>query len=609
MRKNKTTEKHNAKQVWSNNLFLIKMCFQASPAYVIFMTLDSVRNSLSVFLEHTYGIGYILEAAEFHYPFKKVAIFVLGLAVLVTLEMIFSAWVMNFVGAKNLPKMRQKVKLVLYKKASEADLKCYDNPEYYNQLTLVLSEADKQIDRCVTFLRNTFSGIAVFVTTGLYFLYKDPFSVLFAVISFATSFCFNQIYNRLTFQLRVAKNPYERKRDYAKRVFYMQEYAKELRLNPKTAEIIYRDFEKCNDEIYNVEKRYMKKRFCVSFLRRYIANDFMSDVVYISYLVFQAAVLGRLSYSAVAILYNSCGRLKRGLSLFTDVYPYACETSLYVQKIRDFLDMKPELVSEKKLPVSNGAKKIEIRNVCFGYGTPNKKKSQILNDISFTIQPGEKIAIVGYNGAGKTTLMKLIMRLYDPESGQITADDKNIRDYDLQEYRKSIGTALQDFKIFAGTIKENVLMDATETEEQDENVKLALTRGGLAERLTTLPNGINTMITTEFDNEGVNLSGGESQKLAISRAFYKDAGLIILDEPSAALDPIAEYQLNRAMLKMTEHKTVIFISHRLSTTRLANRIILIENGKIAETGTHESLLKAQGKYAQMWNAQAGQYLS
>lgn len=609
MRKNKTTEKHNAKQVWSNNLFLIKMCFQASPAYVIFMTLDSVRNSLSVFLEHTYGIGYILEAAEFHYPFKKVAIFVLGLAVLVTLEMIFSAWVMNFVGAKNLPKMRQKVKLVLYKKASEADLKCYDNPEYYNQLTLVLSEADKQIDRCVTFLRNTFSGIAVFVTTGLYFLYKDPFSVLFAVISFATSFCFNQIYNRLTFQLRVAKNPYERKRDYAKRVFYMQEYAKELRLNPKTAEIIYRDFEKCNDEIYNVEKRYMKKRFCVSFLRRYIANDFMSDVVYISYLVFQAAVLGRLSYSAVAILYNSCGRLKRGLSLFTDVYPYACETSLYVQKIRDFLDMKPELVSEKKLPVSNGAKKIEIRNVCFGYGTPNKKKSQILNDISFTIQPGEKIAIVGYNGAGKTTLMKLIMRLYDPESGQITADDKNIRDYDLQEYRKSIGTALQDFKIFAGTIKENVLMDATETEEQDENVKLALTRGGLAERLTTLPNGINTMITTEFDNEGVNLSGGESQKLAISRAFYKDAGLIILDEPSAALDPIAEYQLNRAMLKMTERKTVIFISHRLSTTRLANRIILMENGKIAETGTHESLLKAQGKYSQMWNAQAGQYLS
>lgn len=602
-------QKHSAKQVWSNNLFLIRLCFQASPAYVVFMTLDSVRNSLSVFLEHTYGIGYVLEAAEFQYPFRRVAMFVLGLALFVTLGMVFSAWIMNHIGAKNLPKVRQKVKLALYEKASGMDLKCYDNPEYYNQLVLVLSEADKQIDRCITFLQNTFSGIAVFISTGIYFFYKDRFSILLAVAAFVMAFCFNQIYNRLTFQLRITRNPLERKRDYVKRVFYMQDYAKELRLNPKVAEAIYQEFEQCNEEIYKVEKSYTRKRFWVSFLRRYVSNDFMSDVVYISYLVFRAAVMGGLSYSSVAILYNSFGRLKWSLSIFTDVYPYACETSLYVQRIRDFLAMEPELVSEKKLPVQGGAREIEIRNVCFGYGKAGEGKAQILNDISFVIQPGEKIAIVGYNGAGKTTLMKLIMRLYDPVSGQIIADGRDIRDYDLQDYRKSIGTVFQDFKIFAGSVKENVLMDAIALGTSEEPIKQALVHSGLGERLAALPNGMDTMMTTEFDKEGVNLSGGESQKLAISRVFYKDAGLIILDEPSSALDPIAEYQLNHAMLEMAEHRTVIFISHRLSTTRLADRIILMENGQIVEQGTHDSLLKAQGKYAGMWNVQAGQYLA
>ena len=308
--KNKgNVEKHTAKQVWSNNLFLIRLCIQASPSYVIFVTLDAVRNMVSVFLEHTYGIGYILEAAEFHYPFKRVALFVLGLALFVTVEMIFSAWVANYIGEKNLPKVRQKVKLTLYEKASGMDLKCYDDPEYYNQLVLVLSEADKQIDRCITFLQNTFSGIAAFLTTGIYFFYKDRVSILFAAASFFMAFCFNQIYNRLTFQLRVMRNPLERKRDYVKRVFYMQDYAKELRLNPKTAEVIYQDFEQCNEEIYKVEKSYTAKRFWLSFLRRYVSNNFISDVVYVSYLVFRAAVMGGVSYSSVAILYNSFGTL------------------------------------------------------------------------------------------------------------------------------------------------------------------------------------------------------------------------------------------------------------------------------------------------------------
>lgn len=596
--------KQTVKRVFENNLFLIKLCFSASPLYIITMTLDAARNQISIFFEHTYGIGYVLEAAEFHYPFRQVAVFLLILTGCITLGMLFSVIVTDYWAARELPKVRRRVKMALYEKAKDLDLKCYDDPAYYNELVLAISEADKQIDRCVTFLQNTASGIAVFVSTGIYFFSKDKFSIVFAAVSFCLSFFFNQLYNRLSYEVRMKRNPFERKREYVKRVFYLSDYAKELRLNPQVSDILLTDFEEANDEIYKAEKSYANRRFALSFLRRYVSNDFFNDVLYISYLVFKAAVTHTISYSSVAILYNSFSQMKQSMSLFTDVYPYASETSLYVQKIRDFLAYEPEIQSQKGLPSANRAKALELKHVSFAY---NKTDGNIIKDVSLSIMPGEKIALVGYNGAGKTTLIKLILRLYDATEGEILADGINIRDYDVEKYRHSLGTVFQDFKIFAGTVTENVLLDLDNGAEK-EKVRNALYRSGLAERIKGLSYGADTQLTTEFAKEGVNLSGGESQKLAIGRVFYKDAGLIILDEPSSALDPIAEYQLNHAMFEAAENKTVIFISHRLSTTRLANRIILLKEGRIAEQGTHEELLLLNGWYAQMWRAQAGQYI-
>lgn len=604
MKQEKNRIRQTSAQVWKNNWFLIKLCLSASPAYVIFAVLDSVRNQVSIFFEHTYGIGYVLEAAEFHYPFRQVAAFILILAGCITLGMVFTVFVGDYIMEKERPKMREKIKLLFYEKAKELDLECYDNPEYYNEMVLVLSEVDKQIDRCVTFLQNTASGIAVFISTGIYFFTKDKASILFAAVSFVMAFSFNQLFNKLTFKIRIARNPHERKREYVKRVFYLSDYAKELRLNPEVAGVLFDRFGEANEEVYQVEKRNANRRFFLSFMRRYVSNSFFSDVLYISYLAFQATVRRTLSFSSVAILYNSFGRLKRGMSIFTDVYPFACETSLYVQKMRDFLGYEPKIVSEKNLLPAKGAKDIELKGVCFAY---RREDGDLLHDISLHIRPGQKIALVGYNGAGKTTLVKLLMRLYDADSGQILADGVDIRDYQPEKYRESIGTVFQDFKIFAGNIKENVLMNvADQCDEQP--VRQALSESGLLERVQEMKDGLDTQLTTEIMEKGVNLSGGESQKLAIARVFYQKAGLMILDEPSSALDPIAEYQLNHAMLRATKDKTVIFISHRLSTTRLADHIIMLENGRIAEQGTHEELLKKNGQYAQMWRVQAGAYI-
>lgn len=604
MKREKDQVKQSMAQVWKNNWFLIKLCLAASPGYVIFAVLDSVRNQVSIFFEHTYGIGYVLEAAEFHYPFRRVATFLLLLFGGVTLGMVFTAFVWDYVLEKERPKIREKIKLRFYEKAKELDLECYDNPDYYNQLVLVLSEVDNQIERCVTFLQNTASGIAVFVSTGIYFFLKDKVSILFAAVSFVMAFAFNQMFNRLTFRIRLARNPHERKREYVKRVFYLSDYAKELRLNPEVSDVLFDRFEEANGEVYQVEKRNANRRFFLSFMRRYVSNSFFSDVLYVTYLVYQAAVRKALSFSSVAILYNSFGRMKRGMSIFTDVYPFACETSLYVQKIRDFLDYEPKIVSRKGLLPAEGAKDIELQGVSFAY---RKEEGSLLKDVSLHVKPGQKIALVGYNGAGKTTLIKLLMRLYDVDEGQILADGTDIRDYQVEKYRESIGTVFQDFKIFAGSVKENVLMDVADRCEE-EPVRRALSDSGLLERVEKMRDGLDTQLTTEIMEKGVNLSGGESQKLAIARVFYQKAGLMILDEPSSALDPIAEYQLNHAMLKATRDKTVIFISHRLSTTRLADYIVMLEQGQIVEQGTHEGLLKKNGKYAQMWRVQAGAYI-
>ena len=495
--------------------------------------------------------------------------------------------------------------MMLYERAKELDLACYDNPEFYNEQVLAISEVDKQIDRVIQFVQNTLGGLTTFVSTGIYFLMKDEISIVFAVVSFVLAFVFNQIYNKMNYLVRVEGNPFTRKRDYIKRIYYLSDYAKEIRLNPDVSDILFRDFEKANDEVYEIEKKYTKKKFLFGFLRRYVSNAMFGDVLYISYLVFQATVMGTLSFSSVAILYNSFGKQKNGMRIFTDVYPYASETSLYVSKIRKFLDYKPQIVSTEGLVPTKEAKEMELKDVSFAYGD---KTEMLLKDISMHIKPGEKIALVGYNGAGKTTLVKLIMRLYDVKSGAILADGTDIRKYDVEKYRDTIGTVFQDFQIFAGNVKENVMLNIDD-DCDEARIRQALTDSGLMSRIDRMSCGLDTELTTEFSKEGVNLSGGEAQKLAIARVFYKDAGLMILDEPSSALDPIAEYQLNHAMLTATKDKTVIFISHRLSTTRIADRIIMLEDGRIVEQGSHEELLSKDGKYAQMWKVQAGAYIA
>lgn len=593
------------KKVIKNQWFLWRLCFKVCPGYMIYHLYDGFRYQGIIFLEHVLGIRYVLHCAEFHEPFWKAFAYIGAILLINMIQIIPDGYFIHGWTYKAKPMLYRSLKEKMYEKAAEIDLSCYDNPKYYNDFVLAVAEAESSIDRFLKMCNMMVQGITVIVTTGAFYIMTDATGILFVLASFVLRFLVSRVLNKLNFDVRLKVNPLERKRNYVSRVFYLNDYAKELRLHPKVGDKLEKEFEETNDEIAKEQKRVGLKRTFLNFTRDYVVGDFIMDGLYITYLVFKATVLKTLAYSDAVVLFNRTSSLRRGFANIADVVPMAQENSLYIDKIRAFLDYKPKMELNVGETVPSNNAELSLKHVSFKY---SEDADETLKDITLKVKPGEKIAIVGYNGAGKTTLIKLLMRLYDPTEGTITYHGKDIKDYKPCDYRRRIGVVFQDYQMYGATLLENVLMtDSKAGDYSEEAAKEALERAGFSKRLQTLPHSLDTQVTTEFDKDGINFSGGESQKIAISRAFYKDADILIMDEPSSALDPIAEYELNKAMESAAKGKTVFYISHRLSTTRDADRIILLEKGCIVEEGTHESLLEMNGKYAEMWRVQAGRY--
>ncbi len=603
----KNKMKKNRSTVLKNQIFLWKLCFKTCPLYMIYHLYDAFRYQGVIFLEHVLGIRYVLKCAEFHEPFTK-ALFYIGLILFLNiLQIIPDGFFIYGWQFKYKPRLYRALKEEMFKKASEIDLYCYDDPAYYNDFVLSVSQSEAAIDRFLELLNMAMQAITVLFTTGIFYIMTDPIGIAFVFASFILRFAVSKKLNKVNYENRLAVNPHMRKRDYVSRVFYLKDFAKELRLHPNAGAQLEEEFAEANDNIIKEHKKVAVKRVCLQFLKDYGVGDFLIDGLYITYLVYKAAVLHTVNYSDAVILFNRTGSLRGSMSRFADLGPKAHENSMFVDKIRAFLNYEPRLKNNEGDAVPEGAGELKLEHVTFKYSESGRK---VLDDISLSVKPGEHIAIVGYNGAGKTTLIKLLMRLYDPTSGSISYHGRNITELCPNDYHKRIGVVFQDYQMFGANLAENVVMDDLPKDELDTHapqIIAALTDAGFAQKLARLPDGLLTQVTTEFDKKGVDFSGGESQKVAISRAFYKKADILIMDEPSSALDPIAEYELNKAMESAAKGKTVFYISHRLSTTRDADRIIMLERGHIIEEGTHTELLARNGKYAEMWNAQAGKY--
>ena len=491
----------------------------------------------------------------------------------------------------------------LMAKAQLIDLKCYDIPEYYDDYVIAASQSEEMAKKAIMSVASIASSITSMLVAGTMIIIVNPVLAIFPAVGFVINIVTRFIITKLEYQYNLEKQRIGRKADYSKRVFYQPEYAKEIKL-AGIEEALMEQYDEAIAEERKMALKYSLKIVpptLINWICTYTVCQFFAVPVYLAYLAIEKKSIG---LGDVASLKNATNEIKSLLDQMNYALVDFQTVGQYAEKFRRFMDHEINIEGcEGTEPIPENDCTLELKNVSFKYKDSEK---YVLKDVSMTVQKGEKLALVGENGAGKTTLIKLIMRLYDVTEGSITFGGTDIRNLNIKEYREKIGAVFQDFQIYGATLAENVKMERV-TENDTDGIIAALKRADFGSKLESLPDGINTELTKEFSDSGTMLSGGEAQKAVIARMFMRDIPIAILDEPSSALDPIAEYRLNKSMLENAENQAVILISHRLSTTRDADRIILLENGCIAESGTHSELIAHDGKYAEMWNIQAEKY--
>lgn len=592
---------HFLRQIW-----MIKFCMKTSPKLFLFNIFVCIEQSVFVFFEFVIWIGYNLNAAENGTPFSKVAFLTLCVFLVFIVHQLIDSAYFHWSFERIKPVLSFELRRQIYEKAKAMDLACYDDVDFYNDFVLSTSQADQCVERFMDDGRDFLHELVSAMLYVSYLFVMDKTGLILAVICGLISYLSSRMYYRLKEREQLEKLETERERDYQHRVFYLHDYAKELRLHPEMKKLLTEDFDKCNRKLNDIHKKYGGKLWFFGFLKgKDVPVYFIIYPLYLPYLLFQATVRHSISLSAMVVLLSAVGRMIKRVSGLIEYLPRLSYNGVFIEKIRRFISYEPKIVSGDK-EIQGSFESLTLSHVSFSYQNHENKK--ILDDISLEIKKGEKIALVGYNGAGKTTLVKLLMRLYDPDGGVILRNGEDIRSFRLSDYRNGTGVVFQDYKIYAASLRENVVMDLCTMEKQETyEVEKALERAKFNLSEKKLKYQIETPLTTEFEKDGVNLSGGESQKTAIARTLYRNHDLMIMDEPSSALDPASEYRLNQELKQLAEDKTVIFISHRLTTARDADRIYMMKKGRIVEHGTHEQLLALKGEYCKMWELQAQSY--
>lgn len=588
----------NSHSIISNVFYFVGLLFKHSPWLVIGEIAVSIIQKMPTRLISVLGVRYIIDAVSQGAGKEKIfkAVFVIALVLAVSYFVIWLYRELYVSIARE--KLSKSLNTTLYNKAKELDLEFYDNPHFYNNFILTIESSGDNIQNVLMLVTNYIGELVSLFTIGAVLLTIDPVCLAIILVIIAIFTPISKKIGNLQMIRRVENNRLHRRADYFARIFYLQDYAKEVRMNGVKPLLIKR-YNQAAQAVIDSQKKYVGKIDTAYFIQEtgvQIVGFMFLLPLYLGYCVLEKQTLSAGDFVAS---FNGAFVIATSFSFLTVTAARTfSERAKMIEKYREFLktDYKIKDGTEVKEITPPGV--IEIKNLSFTY--PGNEEPT-LKDINITVKPYEKIALVGFNGAGKTTLTNLLLRLYDPTDGEILIDGENIKNATVKSHRDRFAAVFQDFQIFACTLGENVALDV---EPDRERVAKALSHSGFTKKLDK---GIDNELLREFDDGGAMLSGGEAQKVAIARAFYKNCPYVILDEPSANLDPVAEYKLNQAMLDAAENKTVIFISHRLSTTIIADRIYVMENGKIVECGSHTELMALNGTYAKMFNMQAEKY--
>ena len=593
--KNKKVERsHSFRNYW----YMIKFVSKQSPWILPTLIIIDLISTLPWILSNVVLLKYIIDVATEGKDLYRIAVACIIFASTVIIGSLVNTAIYEVVLPIQKEKLQHKIYSLIYEKASKMDFEAYDNPDFYNDFVLAMNTMGERVEGVLNSTRDLITELISIISITTVILTIDPMCFIFIAACVGIMVPIGRLIAKVNVSKKEAMTPLDRKNLYFSRVFYLQDYAKELRLNP-AGEMIERRYKKnIVDRLFTIAP-YLKKQWQLYFCQESLPLTILICFGVTLYMGYRAIVTKDVSLGSFAATFNGVSSVSNSVFALTSWFAITFrENGLYVEKFKKFMAAEEKIKNGditkkfKKPPV------IKLNNVSFTY--PGNNKSTLKN-INLEIKPYQKIALVGYNGAGKTTLTNLLLRLYDVTDGEITIDGMNIKDWNIRSYHENFAAVFQDFSLFGATLGENVAMK----ESPDvEKVMKALEESSFSKEL---PNGADSILLREFDDAGVSLSGGEAQKIAVARAFYKDCPFAILDEPSANLDPVSEYALNEAMSRAAADKTVIFISHRLSTTVMADVIYMLENGEIVESGTHEELMEKNGKYAYMFNLQAEKY--
>ena len=453
------------------------------------------------------------------------------------------------------------------------------------------------VDNMCTVICGSIGGIVACYTM----VEIDPWTIVFLAAPLLGNFLFAPKMNKINYERYQEGVPYDRKLSYVNRVMYLKEYAKEFRLS-NVFHVVEDQYGEATEGKSGVWKKYFKRAFPLGMLQYFFSYMVIFEGILL-YGAYQALVPAAptISFSQMAVLTSVMVTASWVWVQVINAINRSTDNSMLVENLRNFLEYEEKIPEDGDGVEPEGEiYSIVFSHVSFSY--PGGKP--VLTDVSFEIVPGKSLVLVGHNGAGKSTIIKLLLRLYDPTEGVIYVNGRDIREYKISSYRSLFACAFQDGTVFPGTVRYNVLMGKDGT---DDIVKEALKKAGVYEKIASLPLGIDTPLTKEFDENGTMLSGGECQKLMVARAFAKQAPVAVFDEPSSALDPIAEHELLSGILQETDGKARVLISHRLSCVKYADNVLMLENGRIAEEGTHETLMERNGKYAELYRVQERNY--
>ena len=593
--KAKIKQKHST---LSNIIYMLGLMYKASPWLVVGGIFEQVVSAMPGRLISVIGLKYIIDEVQSGAEPKKIITgIIIMLAVIVVCE-IFSRVFYELFVHREREKMDLIIQSMFYRKAAELDIAKYDDPGYYSDFILSIENISDNLTNILSLIKGYIEHILSFLAIAAIIFTIDPVClviVLGAVILFIP---LGKYTGNLQTKRREAVTEKHRRSDYFARVFYLPDYAGEIRTSG-ISPLLHKRFTESADDLIKTQKGFIRKLDGLFFIQEFSVQVVGFMLILSLYIGYQTIVTGNMGAGDFVATFNGATQIGASV-LYLTVYSLRnfTERSKMIEKCRSFLAVESKIKDGAYIADCDKPETIAVKDISFTYEGSEKES---INGVSFEIKPCEKLALVGYNGAGKTTLTNLLLRLYDVDSGSIEIGGRDIRDVTLASHRSRFAAVFQDFRIFGATLGVNVALSPN---YDGDRVMKALEMAGFTKEL---PDGADTLLLREFSDEGIMLSGGEQQKLAIARVFYKQSPYIILDEPSANLDPVSEYELNRAISESCTDSTVIFISHRLSTTRHADRILMLENGRVIECGSHDELMAQNGKYAYMFRLQAEKY--